>query len=348
MGQFNAGEPTRANAAASAGGKCMIAGEYSVLLPGGWALAVATRGGVTARATPSESWSFQREELKLNWVPGDAPMGPVRFGSAVTEALRRRGVAPLALSTTSGAIGGHGGPKQGLGSSASAVVAMVAAAIEADRRRHASALHPSLLLEIACESHADAQGGRGSGYDVATIATGGLVAFQPTKGEVVSIPWPADLHACLIHTGGSAKTPDRIAAWEALGDVESRATLMEPLSATTQGVIHAFRAGHPEKILPAIAATQDALICLDDDHALGIAPATARGICGAIRAAGAIPRISGAGGGDSILAFASSPAILLDAARRARSAGGIPLDVDLPGPAVQVHGGGVEPHPPLQ
>ena len=104
--------------------------------------------------------------------------------------------------------------KPGLGGSASATVAAVLAAA----RALAIPLTPPALFTLAARAHTLAQGGRGSGIDVAASAYGGAVAFAATGGapELRPLPWPGAVPLLVAFTGASASTRERIDRFRAL------------------------------------------------------------------------------------------------------------------------------------
>ena len=314
----------------------MIAGEYSALLPGHWALAVACTGGVVAEASRASSWRIERALHEGPWTPAHPVSDPFRFAAAAVHEMEKRGFSPCAVKTSSITTHDALGPKTGVGTSASATVAIVAACAAAQPGATGDSTPQSEVHDIAKTAHASAQGGRGSGYDIATIVTGGLVAWNAAEGRARSLPWPGSLHTALVHTGLSASTTHQIRAWETAIPSSRRRQAMTSLFTTTDAVIEAFDAQDVATILRALSATQEALLAFDDRWDLGIAPPPLRTLCDAIGETGPVARISGAGGGDSILVFADTESAL-DAALTVCTRSGLRIvTTALPGPSVVV------------
>ena len=129
--------------------------------------------------------------------------------------VRECGAPAGTIEVDSSALSGPHG-KLGLGSSA-AVAAVVAALLqnrdgpgggagEADRRR---------VFRAALAAHRSAQGGRGSGYDVAASVCGGIVRFSGGDLPTVCRHRPPALPALYLVTGTrSLETPGAVARYE--------------------------------------------------------------------------------------------------------------------------------------
>jgi phosphomevalonate kinase len=110
--------------------------------------------------------------------------------------------------------------------------------------------------------------------------------------------------------------------------VFSAARELRRLVAPAACLVGAFEAGQTGAILEAAHATQLALCDFDRVLGLGvITPAIARMVALA-ESAGAVAKVSGAGGGDSVIAVADDPARLVWAATLWRDAGFLPLAVE--------------------
>ena len=192
-------------------GKLMLAGEYSVLGPTGEALAIAVQPGVEATCEPSSTWRLVRGETGETWEDGSAVTEAFTFAHAAILAAQKAftPVAPLTITTRSLQAASSGG-KRGLGTSASATVAVAAAVQYAAT----GAVDHRTLLPVALDAHTTAQQGRGSGYDVATIVYGGLVRWRPARlageahspYEVTRLTMPDSLHLLAAYSGKSAST----------------------------------------------------------------------------------------------------------------------------------------------
>jgi phosphomevalonate kinase len=339
-------------------GKLMLAGEYSVLGPGGVALAVAVPLGVEASATPSDTWQLVRWESGISWSEGAEIHEVLRFAHAawrVTLESLPRILAPHRIVTRSvggvpflvgreGEGAGPGSPgsgKPGVGGSASASVAITAALLglaggDVVRERET-------ILRLALRSHRDAQGGRGSGYDVATAVQGGVLLWRPSaaaEGGGMSaaarrVEWPTGLHLLAGYSGESAPTAPLLAQLEALAGGErarldgALATLGRPVAR----LVEAVEVADLEAISVCARACQAALEDWDEQWGLGIITPAIRRMIATAESLGAAAKVSGAGGGDSVLALSARSTDLERVARawRAQGFGSFPVVVSREG-----------------
>lgn len=201
-------------------GNLLLLGEYAVLEEGGLGIAIAAqrhvRGEIVRGAMPCISGIFPggSESVKLGQLGTrpDAGASLEPLALQANDGLLARllaGFAPMmqgerdswsldgSLTIDSSALFGPQGRKLGLGSSA-AISALLARALAP---RDAAA---GDLLQPAIEAHRSAQGGQGSGYDVASSITGGVVLFcggaNPSV-EALSVPW---LGTVALYRGSSA------------------------------------------------------------------------------------------------------------------------------------------------
>lgn len=320
----------------SAGGKLMIAGEYSVLRPGGSAIALAVPGDLSvsidsAGADASEH-VVSSDALELQRTPlGHDPR--LIFIQRAVEAVERATVSVSENASAwhivvRGRLGQLGGPKLGLGSSAAVVAATVGAAWWA---RTGRPLHDATSwTRLAHWAHNDAQGKLGSGYDVATIVAGQgvspgvpvAVRYAPPsmdrlrrppspewidadwpEMQVARLAWPTDLNVRVIWTGEGADTRKLIAA---VGGGPT-ADHLEALQSTARAVASAWESDAASRICQALAATQAAFEAWGESVDAPILTPRVRRALGIVADVGAVGRVSGAGGGDCILAFSTEP-----------------------------------------
>jgi phosphomevalonate kinase len=315
----------------AAPGKLMIAGEYSVLGPRGVALAVAVEPGVEAIAAPSPLWGIERADGVGLWREGEPPPRALSFARAALDAslaaLAARGrpaPSPHLLRTRSPAATGV--RKPGLGGSASTVAAIASSVVGLaglDPRHHLG-----LVLEAALDAHRSAQDGHGSGYDVATVVHGGLVAWAPGERRATSLSWPEGLHLAAAYSGSSARTP------LCLVRLRSRAASPEQglidLGRPVPPTIAAFAEARLDAALDGVRECHRALARWDEAMGLDVVtPALARLIAIAERL-GAAAKVSGAGGGDSAIALSADPDRLEAVSRAWRESGFEPLPIALP------------------
>lgn len=158
----------------SAPGSVLLLGEYAVLWPGGLGVAasVEPRVRVLLRAGG--------DALRIEGTDGiDRFAWPSRAGGlleAVVRACGRtlgRAPGPALVTVDSGALTG-GGRTPGLGSSAAVAAALTCALLAGPR----GAPPLDTVFRTALRAHRAAQGGRGSGYDVAASTYGGAGLFH--------------------------------------------------------------------------------------------------------------------------------------------------------------------------
>ena len=306
---------------ASAPGKLMIAGEYSVVSPGCVALATS----VSARLTVTlkiggQGWRVSSKELNLDQVSVDhVPI--VRAALDEFYDLPQGGLLEITSEL------GAGPQKPGLGSSAALAVATLAVL-----RKATGGERPSLDAVVAV--HRAGQAGAGSGYDVATALHGGVCRYDTTSNQlhVTQVDWPDGLHAAILYTGRASSTTkllSRLAEWRKSRAYEVEAH-MEHLAQRAGRVAKAWQAGDVKGILDAVVDAQELLGMIDEDGILGILDGGQRELLTAIEDAGAIGRTSGAGGGDCAWALSDDPEALEDAIRSAESLGFKRLALEFP------------------
>ncbi|MGH7858969.1 MAG: mevalonate kinase family protein, partial [Candidatus Binatia bacterium] len=213
-------------------GKLFVMGEYLVL-SGGRALVVALDAGIRCEAREGSSgWRISAPDLGLDLSLEEAATdrrGRV-LASAVTAAASRFSPGcPLELRIE----GTHPAlrRKSGLGGSAASVVAVVSAIAAASGQALDGTDARSSLFSLARAVHADAQGGRGSGADVAASVYGGWVDYALVEGGARILPArvPAEILLAAVWTGVDADTAAALAS-HAMGGCDSRAGLGRPLA----------------------------------------------------------------------------------------------------------------------
>ncbi len=316
---------------ATAPGKLMLAGEYVVLERGLPALAVAIDRRLEVEITADSmrrSWCVTSEAIGLK----DAPLKQV---PVLAEVLARVPGVPQGGRIVVRSELGAGPGKPGLGGSA----ALCAAAFAGLWKLVGAQGSPDLDLAIA--AHRAAQGGVGSGYDVATSLSGGVALVYTSNRPtalVEQLSWPEGLHAAIFkaHRGSAtAELIQKLAAWRD-EDLESFEACIDPLAAETEAFIAAFRAGDVVEILDAAAQVQEELMTLDRIGELGILGGGQLQLLGVIEDHGAIGRTSGAGGGDCAWALTDEPEIFEGLTRELAKMGFERVDVGLGASGVSV------------
>lgn len=283
----------------SAPGKAFLIGEYAVL-EGAPALVAA----LDVRAVAHEGS-----------LPGP-PSAVVRCAhERVRSYLEARGVeigAPPVVETGGFTMGAR---KLGLGSSAAVAASVVgyhltAAGLEVhDPRVREDA------LSLALAAHAEAQGGRGSGADVAAAVLGGLLRFQDRKAGAVAIPQWA--HIGFVDAGAPAVTSKFVAQVKEGAKARPReyAEAIAMLSAAVDRFLAAFKdSPDPSTSLAglrlATARHNEGLRALAKLSGAPIMTPEIETIIEQAEADGLAAKPSGAGGGDLVVVFATSQADL--------------------------------------
>jgi len=296
----------------SAPGKLFLLGEYAVL---GGAPALLTAVDRDVHVTVADSttgrWQVDAADLgirnlalgrngELTGVPDPLVRSRLRVVDAVREAvlaLAAPSERPLAISIDSGAFS-RGGHKLGLGSSA-AVAAALTAALGAAL---GLTLDRAALFALADRAHRSAQGGVGSGGDVAASVYGGFIGYR-RGAEPVPLAWPDELTIMAVVTGEGSVTTQlvaRVADYAAHSPSRHRADIdrLAALAASAEGTL-----ADPGAFLELANDYFSALTLLDEHAAAGIVTDRHRDLHALARRAGGAFKTSGAGGDDVGLAF---------------------------------------------
>lgn len=197
----------------------------------------------------------------------------------------------------------HEGQKLGLGSSAAAVVASVAAARAHTGADLADAGVRSDVFRRARAAHAAVQGG-GSGVDVAASTYGGVLRYTLISGgtpSMLHLTWPERLVLRTYFSGASARTSDLRARVDAFRAASPSAyvTAMGELADAAESAAELFAGGSAGEIVAAVRAFGEALERLGDAADVPIVPVGFRRLATTAAESGRgwfLP--SGAGGGD--------------------------------------------------
>ncbi len=163
----------------SAPGSVLLLGEYAVLWPGGLGVAAAVEPRVRVRVRAARALRIEGTDGidRFAWPSRAGGSGaPGGLLEAVVGACARalgRAPDPALVTVDSGALTG-GGRKLGLGSSAAVAVAVTHALLGGP----CGAASLDTVFLAALRAHRAAQGGRGSGYDVAASTYGGAGLFH--------------------------------------------------------------------------------------------------------------------------------------------------------------------------
>jgi phosphomevalonate kinase len=274
-------------------GKLFLCGEYAVL-DGGVAIVTAVSRWALAQFLPE--------------AESDEPL------LAETAARAREALGEVAAALPSGTAivdtegFSEGGVKLGLGSSAAAAVAATGAVLE--YAGVSLATNKELLYSVAESAHRSAQGGVGSGADVAVSVYGGFVRFVRFSGgaPVVARAQPPPALAMVpFWTRAPARTADFIQGLQgfAARGGAAHARHMTALRAGASRFAEAFATGDARGVVREAQGYGQALAEMGAEAELPImTPALAKAEALA-RTLGGAAKPSGAGGGDVGIAFFS-------------------------------------------
>lgn len=294
---------------ASAPGKVFLCGEYAVLEGAPAVLAAVDRRAIAreAKAAPRPS--------------------PV-IAAVLEEAGARCAISVRTPGFT------RGRAKLGLGSSAA--VAVAASALVLARARGGPDVPGDAVFGLALAAHGRAQGGRGSGADVAASVHGGAIRYR--KGAAVEALPPCPAALAFAWTGRSASTTElvaRVREFVSRSPAEGAALLGE-LAACASELAAAHAALRVEEIVRLTAAYGAAMGRLGEASGAPIVTDAHARVAGLAKAHGGAGKPSGAGGGDLAMAVFEDPADRDRFASALREEGIVVVDLRLGGPGVEI------------
>jgi phosphomevalonate kinase len=279
----------------TAPGKLFLIGEYAVLEGGPAVLAAVNRRAVA------------------QFLPGLEPMSAV-VAEAVRLARAEIGEASSALPAGSVLASSedfeNGGQKLGLGSSSAVAVAAVGAVFEAVGKPVAA--NRDRIFALAYAAHRAAQGGSGSGADVATAAYGGLLkVVRQGEGTPSALPLtiPTSLHAVVFWTGKPVATTGMIQAVQQWAQKDRRAyeQLIAELRETAEKFIAGLQAGNATATVAAAGRYGRLLEQLGTAARSPIVTDVFKRAADLAKELGGAAKPSGAGGGDIGIAMFATP-----------------------------------------
>lgn len=315
----------------SAPGKLVLFGEYAVLFGApAAAAAVDRRAVVTLRPFAGSGWELaapglvaQRARLEVEpdntvrWH--DEKLGRDAYG-LIDKLLRGIGesdsidlvnLPPLeAILDTRAFFESAGGweSKLGLGSSAALTVAF-ASALEVWAGGSPTAESEGRLQELV-DLHRGAQGGAGSGIDVAASLLGGVIRYQlagdGSVAEASPLVLPENLRMVFVWTGRAASTGDFLGRLRACREEAAQAVnpVLDELAAVSSEGIAALGDGDAEAFLDAVDAFWGELDQLGNAIGMPILSEEHRTLRQIAVDCGVRYKPSGAGGGDFGIGFA--------------------------------------------
>lgn len=298
-------------------GKIFLIGEYAVLDGGVAVLAAVSRYAVAqylpdlSPETPLIEETVKRAAAALGDLAkalptGSALVNTAEFRHRVLSMEPSQGSIPPAMDPAGQGPSGFHATKLGLGSSAAAAVAAAGSVLEMaglpiDGKR-------DLLFSIADESHRAAQGGVGSGADVAVSVQGGCIAFvRPPRETPVITPLrkPPQLHLLAFWTGGPVSTAAMIRAVSSLAARSPAAyrTLIGQMRDSADHFVGAFAAGNAAAVVAQASLYGELLDELGTAAGVEIVTPRFRAAAALASRLGGAAKPSGAGGGDVGVAF---------------------------------------------
>ncbi|HVN88027.1 MAG TPA: hypothetical protein VMW17_24560 [Candidatus Binatia bacterium] len=289
-------------------GKLFVLGEYAVL-HGCPAIVAAIDRYVEVRARRREDsrvrFNAPGLSARLEFDAGRPPTSaPLRFALAAYERvtvrhgnLRSTGCDVDILSN----LDPETGVKTGLGGSAAISVAVTGALLALGGNDVASSSTRDEIFRSAFEAHREAQGGSGSGADVAASCYGGLVRVEPrTDGvpQVSRVPLLAEVALLVGWTGQAASTPSLVERYRSASN--GKAAARADFVCRTRACVDAFLSGAWRNSLDTAGHLLDDLA-----RALALPLMTPRlqQLVEIARFHGAGAKHSGAGGGDCGIAL---------------------------------------------
>ena len=293
----------------TAPGKLLLLGEYAVL--DGFPAIVAA---VNRRASGQ-------------FVPGRSPeseLVEIAVGNAADALGPNRSALPRGSVLVDTAAFSLNGTKMGIGSSAATAAVTVGAVLE----MAGLSVHDStdLIFDVALAAHRAAQGGLGSGADVAAAVYGGMLHYtRPAHGPATirRLPPLAGVEMVVFATGAASSTVDCIQAVNAFAakSPETHRQLLPPIADAVTRFEAGLFARDTKEILAAIGAAHVGMEMLGQAAGVPIVtPVLAHASLLAAEVGGAA-KPSGAGGGDVGIAFLPDPEAANEFRARARDLG---------------------------
>jgi degradative hydroxymethylglutaryl-CoA reductase len=316
----------------SAPGKAFLIGEYGVLHGGS---CIVTAAGVRAIAHEARPEHDERP----------APDSPFVQAArkAVSQHLADSEAGELARTPVVTTVGFEsGGRKLGLGSSAAVTAAIVGYHLSASGVDLGNERERVLAFRLASEAHRAAQGGVGSGGDVAAACYGGTLVKDASGRDLwTPLEVPSWLHVGFFDAGAPASTRSLVEEVDRAAK-QHASEHARAVSAIQRAAIE-FRAAWSfepvelgfGQLAKAVSRHNEGLAALERISETRILTPKIATVIEAAEAAGLAAKPSGAGGGDLVVVFSPSRSRLDHLASELRRAHGIAmlrgLSIDAPG-----------------
>ncbi|MDJ0764652.1 MAG: hypothetical protein QNJ97_16860 [Myxococcota bacterium] len=298
----------------SAPGKLFLGGEYAVLLGAEAVVTAVNRRAVASIARSDEKSTSHiiaaaRQSVLdfLSRTPGQPHEVPKIRAKSTGFRVRQK--------------------KVGLGSSAA--VCAAACGVLFENAALDLETHQAQILDVAMAAHRAAQGGRGSGADVAAAVRGGSLVFS-INGQTEPIDI-SGMDIAVVWSGKAASTAELVEKIEDFcrRDPSGHADCFERLNLEAAHLADAYRRGHGSRIIEVTSRYGAAMGALG--RAAGVPIVTKEHALAAHLAAdlGGAAKPSGAGGGDVAVAVFKEK----DAAKAFRTAclrfSLVPLEIEI-------------------
>jgi len=293
----------------TAPGKLLLLGEYAVL-DGFPAIVAAVNRRASGQFVPGRSPESELVDIAVRNA-ADA-LGPNR------AALPRGSVL---VDTAAFSLNGT---KMGIGSSAATAAVTVGAVLEMAGLSVSDST--DLVFDVALAAHRAAQGGLGSGADVAAAVYGGMIHYtRPAAGPAAirRLPPLVGVEMVVFATGTPSSTVDCLQAVAAFAKAspETHRQLLPPLAVAVSRFEHGLFARDTPEIIAAIGEAHVGMEMLGQAAGVPIVtPVLAHAAVLASELGGAA-KPSGAGGGDVGIAFLPNPEAAAEFRTRARDIG---------------------------
>jgi phosphomevalonate kinase len=293
----------------TAPGKLLLLGEYAVL-DGFPAVVAAVNRRASGQFVPGRAAESELVDIAVRNAADT--LGPNR------AALPRGSVL---VDTSAFSLNGT---KMGIGSSAATAAVSVGAVLE--MAGLAVAESTDLVFDVALAAHRAAQGGLGSGADVAAAVYGGMLHYaRPAAGpaSIRRLPPLVGVEMVVFATGTPSSTVDclQAVATFAAANRETHRQLLPPIADAVTRFEHGLFARDTREIIASIGAAHVGMEMLGQAAGVPIVtPVLAHAAALAAELGGAA-KPSGAGGGDVGIAFLPDPEAATEFRTRARDLG---------------------------
>jgi phosphomevalonate kinase len=295
----------------TAPGKLVLLGEYAVL-DGFPAIVAAVNRRASGQFVPGRTPESNLVDIAVSHAK-DA-LGPNR--SALPRGSVLVDTAAFSLN----------GTKMGIGSSAATAAVTVGAVLEMAGIAVNVKESTDLIFNLALAAHREAQGGLGSGADVAAAVYGGVLHYtRPANGAATirRLPPLAGVEMVVFSTGTASSTVDCLQAVGAFAKAspETHRQLLPPIADAVTRFEAGLFARDAAEIFAAIGAAHVGMEMLGQAAGVPIVtPVLAHAAVIAAEVGGAA-KPSGAGGGDVGIAFLPDPEAAEEFRVRARGLG---------------------------